>query len=71
MVGIIGSENSVQGSSMDRSTNIHCPACGAFLGKIMPGYVKVVQCYCGELIPINKPSQKELEEDTVKGQELG
>jgi len=31
---------------------IHCKECGAYLGEIAVGYMKTVQCYCGEVMSV-------------------
>ena len=35
----------------EETKQIYCK-CGAYLGKVVPGYVKTVQCFCGEVMPI-------------------
>jgi len=41
-------------SSDMRKTDVHCK-CGAYLGQVVIGYVKTIQCYCGECVSVDKP----------------
>ena len=46
-----------EGQEDMETRDIHCK-CGAYLGKIAVGYMKTVQCYCGEImsVEVEKPS---------------
>ena len=46
---------------MERTIDVHC-ICGAYLGKVVPGYTMTIQCYCGEVMSVPKPGAKELME---------
>jgi hypothetical protein len=56
--------------SMEQLHEIHCAECGAYLGQVVLGYVRVVQCYCGELISIPKPSMSDQENLQLSGQTM-
>lgn len=47
---------------MKRTVDVHCK-CGAYLGRVVPGYTKTIQCFCGEVIAVPKPSAEDLEDD--------
>jgi len=44
---------------MEHTIDIHCK-CGAYLGKVVPGYTQAIQCFCGEVVPVSKPKTEEL-----------
>ena len=55
--------------SMSQLKEVHCTECGAYLGQVVPGYVKVMQCFCGAVMAVPKPSLADQEEDyPVPGQ---
>ena len=36
----------------------YCTSCEAYLGEIVPGYVKSVQCFCGEVTVVSSDLPK-------------
>lgn len=39
----------------DKMIEVYCE-CGSFLGYVIPGYTKAIQCYCGAVLSIAKPN---------------
>jgi hypothetical protein len=44
---------------------VYCTSCGAYIGEIVPGYVKSVQCYCDAIVLISNP-QHDVEEQEMQ-----
>lgn len=38
----------------NNTTPIYCKSCGVYLGEAVPNYLKVAQCFCGEIISITE-----------------
>jgi len=50
---------------MDKTKVIYCSKCGAHLGEAVVGYMKTVQCFCGEVMTVDKtPIEIEYPNDT-------
>ena len=54
---------------MSNLKDLHC-TCGAYLGKVVPGYATLVQCYCGEFVTVPKPSLDDQKDHQMPGQAL-